>query len=102
MSRNPITRAMIYVCGRVGRRHEIDCVEHCEQHGYRVSSLLRDDSNGLRWSEAFRAAAAGEVDVVVTPSLALLHPDRVPRIEPVDAPVTRRAPLHRRRPRPVD
>jgi len=97
-------RAAIYVAGRLGRRQEDRCLERCEQGGYELVALVRDDTTGIRFGEVAGMAMRGEIDVMVTPSLSLLPQDRVPRIETLDtpAPVRGVAPVLTRRPRPLD
>jgi hypothetical protein len=104
MTIQPI-KAVIYVAGRVGKRREPECVSHCDREGYTLKALVRDDTVGVRFREVVAMMHRGEVDVVVTPSLSLLPPDRVPRIEPLDTYRSRGpstpTPL-RRRPRPIE
>lgn len=106
MAHGVVVRALIYVCGRAGRRREADCLAHCEARGYRLVGLLRDDTAGLRFGELAAMALCGQIEVVVTPAMELLPAGRTPRIEPVDVgpPLVRRnaaGALYRRRPRPV-
>lgn len=98
-----ILRAVIYLAGRAARRREADCLAHVEHHGYQLDSVFHDDSDGVRFSEIAALALAGQVDIVVTPSLSMLPVDRTPRIETLDDPPVRRpTPLFRRRPRRLD
>jgi hypothetical protein len=75
------------------------CVEWCERKGYRVVSLVVDDSpDGRKWRDVVAMMARGDVEVCVVPRWDHMPPDRVPRVEVIAEDVARDTGAGPRRP----
>lgn len=58
-------RAVIYVNRANSATATRRCLNHCDDHGYAVTSVVIEGENTECWRDAFGAVAAGLADVIV-------------------------------------
>jgi len=62
-------------------RWQLRCVEHIDQYGYQLVSIVIDDSDGQQWPSVQALIDDGRAEIVVVADQGHPPPNRLPRIE---------------------
>src|SRR6476659_5812842 len=71
-------RAIVFVPSDHFDPHADHCIEHCEERGYTLVAIVRDN-----WSAVVGMIAAKQAEIVVVSTETHLDPERLPRVEVV-------------------